>query len=46
MKQIKKQLGFTGILLGTLGGSLLGNLQTGKCINRAGEDTIRADQGF
>ena len=46
MKQIKKQLGFTGILLATLYGSLLGNLQTGKCIKRASEDTIRAGQGF
>ena len=34
------------MLLGTLGGSLLGNLLTGKGTNRAGEGTARAGQDF
>ena len=38
--------GFLGMLLGTLGASLLGNLLTGKGIFRAGEGAIRADQNF
>ena len=33
--------GFLGMLLGTLGVSLLGNLLTGKGTIRAGESTIR-----
>ena len=33
------------MLLGTLGGSLLGNLLTGKGINRAGGVIIRAAYG-
>ena len=36
--------GFLGILLGTLGASLLGNLLTGKGTIRAGEDTVRAGE--
>ena len=36
--------GFLGMLLGTLGASLLGNLLTGKGIVRSGEGTIRADE--
>ena len=38
--------GFLGMLLDTLGASLLGNLLTGKGIFRAGEGAIRADQDF
>ena len=34
--------GFLGILLGTLGASLLGNMLAGKRVMKAGEDTIRA----
>ena len=34
--------GFFGMLLGTLGTSLLGNLKTGKGTIRAGEGTARA----
>ena len=37
--------GFLGMLLGTLGAGLLGNLLTGKGINRAGERVIRAGYG-
>ena len=37
---------FLGILLGTLGARLLGNLLTGKGIRRAGERIIRAGQDF
>ena len=37
--------GFLSILLGTLGASLLGNLLTGKGINRAGEGIVRAGYG-
>ena len=33
------------MLLGTLGASLLGNLLTGKGINRAGEGVLRAGYG-
>ena len=33
--------GFLSMLLGTLGASLLGNILTGKGINRAGEGIIR-----
>ena len=38
--------GFLGMLLGTLGASLLGNLLTGKGVIRAGEGIIRAGQDF
>ena len=38
--------GFFGILFGTLGTSLLGNLLTVKGTIRAGEDTVRAGQDF
>ena len=45
--EAKKQKGwFPGMLLGTLGESLLGNLLTGKSTNRAGEGTVRAGQDF
>ena len=36
--EVKEQKrGFLGILLGTLGASLLGNIMTGRGINRAGK---------
>ena len=38
--------GFLGMLLGTLGASLSGNLLTGKGTIRAGKETIRAVQDF
>ena len=38
--------GFLGILLGTLGANLLGNLLTGKGTIRLGEETIRAGEIF
>ena len=38
--------GFLGMLLGTLGASLLGNLLTSKGTIRADEGTIRAGQDF
>ena len=37
--------GFLGMLLGTLGASILRNLLRGKGTIRAGEDTIRAGEG-
>ena len=37
--------GCLSMLLGTLGGSLLGNILTGKGINRAGEGIVRAGCG-
>ena len=45
---IKKEQknGFISMLLGTLGGSLLGNLLAGKGTIRADEGTIRAGQDF
>ena len=36
---------FLSVLLGTLGASLLGNMLTGKGINREGEEIIRAGYG-
>ena len=38
--------GFLGILLGTLGVTLLRNLLTGKGTIRVGEETIRAGENF
>ena len=38
--------GFLGMLLGTLGARLLGNLLTGKGTIRAGDGTIRVEQDF
>ena len=38
--------GLLGMLLGTLGARLLGNLLTGKGTIRAGDGTIRAEQDF
>ena len=38
--------GFLGILLGTFGASLLGNLLTTKRVMRAGEGTVRVGQDF
>ena len=44
--EVKEQKGgFLSMLLGTLGASLLGNMLTGKEINRAGEGVIRAGYG-
>ena len=45
--EVKEQKGgFLGMLLGTLGASLLGNMLTGKGIVRAGEGVIRAGEDF
>ena len=45
--EAKEQKGeIISMLLGTFGGSLSGNLLTGKGIIRAFEDTIRASQNF
>ena len=45
--EAKEQKGvFLGMLLDTLGASLLRNLLTGKGTIRAGEGTIRANQDF
>ena len=38
--------GFLGMLLGTLGASLLGNMLAGKGVIRAGEGIIRAGENF
>ena len=38
--------GFLGMLVGTLGASLLGNLLAGKGTIRAGEGTIRVEESF
>ena len=38
--------GFLGMLIGTLGANLLGNLLTGKGSIRAGEQIIRAGESF
>ena len=42
----KQKGGFLGMLLGTLGASLLGNMLAGKGIVRAGEGVTRAGQDF
>ena len=42
----EQKRGFLGILLGTLGASLLGNLLTGKGTIRAGEGTLGARENF
>ena len=44
--EAKEQKGFLGILLGTLGAGLLGNLFGGKGTVRGSEGTITADQDF
>ena len=45
--EAKEQKGwFLGMLLGTLGAILLGNLLTRKGTNRAGEGTVRACKYF
>ena len=44
--ETKEQKGFFGMLLGTLGASLLRNLLTGKGTIRTCEGTIRAGQDF
>ena len=41
----RKKTGFPSMLLGTLSGRLLGNLLSSKGTNRAGKETIRADEG-
>ena len=44
--KVKEQKGgFLGMLSGTLGASLLGNMLTGKGVNRAGEGINRAGYG-
>ena len=44
--KVKEQMGgFLGMLLSTLGASLLGNLLAGKGIHRAGEGIVRAGEG-
>ena len=45
--EIKEQkAGFVGMLLGTLGASLLGNLLTGKRVNKKGKGIHRAGEGI
>ena len=41
----EQKVGFLGMLLGTLGASLLGNLLIGKSTIRSGEGTVRAAEG-
>ena len=44
--EVKEQKGgFLSMLLGSLGASLLGNLLTGRGINRAGKGIVRAGYG-
>ena len=42
----EQKVRFLGMLLGTLGASLLGKLFTGKVIIRAGEGTVRPGRDF
>ena len=45
--EVKEQKGgFLSMLLGTLGASLLGNLLTGKGINKKGKEINRAGEGI
>ena len=46
MNQKKQRGGFHGMLLGTLGASLLQNMLAGKGLIGAGERTIRVGQAF
>ena len=51
MKKFKNEAkeqkgGFLSMLLGTLGASLLGNLLTGKGINKKGKGINRAGEGI
>ena len=47
MKNEEQRGGFLGMLLGTLGASLLGNKLTGgKVMMRAGEGIVRAGEGI
>ena len=46
MKQEKKKEGFVGMLLGTLGTSLLGNLLMGKGFVRAGGTGNKKEKGI
>ena len=41
----EQRSGFLGMLLGTIGASLLGNILTGKGVIRAGDGTIEAGEG-
>ena len=41
----EQRSGFLGMLLGTIGASLLGNILTGKGVIRAGDGTIQAGVG-
>ena len=41
----EQRVGFLGMLLGTLGASLLGDVLSGKGVIRADEGTIRAGYG-
>ena len=43
VKEQKRE--FLGLLLGTLGSSLLGNILVGKRINRSGEGIVRVGYG-
>ena len=44
--ELKEQKGrFLGMLLGSLGAILLGNMLVGKWINRAGDEIIKAGDG-
>ena len=44
--KIKKEKGeICGMTLGTLGGSMLGNVLTGKVILKAGKGVVRAGKG-
>ena len=45
--EVKEQKGgFLSMLLGTLGASLLGNLLTGKGVNKKGKGIYRAGEGI
>lgn len=44
--EAKQKGGFLSMSLGTLDASLFGNLLSGKCEIRAGEEMIRARQDF
>ena len=43
IKELKE--GFLSMLLGTLGASLLGNLLTGRGVNKKGKRIVRAEEG-
>ena len=46
MKQRREEGGLLGVLLETLGASMLGNMLSGKGVMRPGKGVVRAGKGY